>query len=119
MGLLTGNLIGGWMADQYGRKPTCCIGSFGSLIFGLLSTFATSYRSFLFLRFLTGLLCKSYVFKWDIFSIFPPKKSNPDLHAMWDGNGFVSELCHRELMFLVGPHKTDRSDTGSERLRPG
>ena len=45
------------------------------------------------------------------------QKSNPDLLAVDDGNGSVSDICRQKLMLLVRPLNADRFDTSSERLR--
>lgn len=53
-GLLFGNLAGGYIADQYGRRHLSYIGALLITFFSLMAMDASSYHSYLCWRFLSG-----------------------------------------------------------------
>lgn len=53
-GLLFGNLAGGYIADQYGRRHLSYIGALLMTFFSLIAMDASSYNSYLCWRFLAG-----------------------------------------------------------------
>lgn len=56
VGLLLGNFIGGYLADNNGRKPICTVGAFGMFFFGVLAITANSFNQYIFIRFLAGMI---------------------------------------------------------------
>lgn len=54
VGFLFGAAIGGYISDNYGRKPAIIIGQFGCIVFGIAAGFAPNWWSFAIFRVLIG-----------------------------------------------------------------
>ncbi|XP_074112040.1 organic cation transporter protein-like [Cotesia typhae] len=59
LGVFTGAVTLGSLADKYGRKIIFCISGVGQLIFGVLVAFIPEYYTFLLIRFLYGIFGSS------------------------------------------------------------
>ncbi|CAH0553380.1 unnamed protein product [Brassicogethes aeneus] len=55
VGVLTGAVVMGTLADKYGRKPVFCISGILQLILGLLDAFTPEYYSFVIVRYIYGI----------------------------------------------------------------
>lgn len=55
LGVLTGAIVLGSLADKYGRKPIFCISAVLQLILGVGVAFIPEYYSFVFIRYLYGI----------------------------------------------------------------
>ena len=51
---MVGSIIGGYLGDKYGRKPTIILANILCLIFGLLSSFSNSSLVFIIIRLFVG-----------------------------------------------------------------
>ncbi|AMC12884.1 MFS transporter [Liberibacter crescens] len=110
LGMILGATLFGRLADQYGRRRLMVVVVLLDAVFGMISSFSSTFYELLFLRFLTGMFVGGTLpVDYIMMAEFLPTKNRGKYLVLLEGFWAIGTFVLASIVWMISLFKVDNS----------